>query len=599
MCTTKQEACRRKAIRIRGIEFCFYSVIAISLYYPTAAISQEPQEPQEPTLLPQVAHTKPIRTIAVSPDEQYVWSGGEDGKCAMWNLRTMKVLDVWAEQESNQFLGKYPIVNAAAWSPNGRYIASGGQDRNLIVWEVSSKKKVFKEFFGKNVCAIEFSDDSKEVFVGLEDGEIKIYRVEFDEAFIPFGGVEKPNRYVGALRGHEGKVEFIKRLGGKKVVSVSSVWTGEKSSIKIWDLESKKQVKAFSELQERVYSIAVSLDSNYIATVGSAKTVRIWDLESGKQVLTIKGVTDNQYEQCSLAYTADGKTLVLGEINAMKFFDVKTGKLKQLSTTAALNLIYLQKERVFLATLDKQIRLIDAEKGVLIRTSSSFKLGSAMECVAIHPSQNIFVTGGGDGNLRIWDMQTASLEQVVDSKGGKLISVKITPDGKTVITTDGTEIKIFEIKSGKLKKSIKVNNVNALALSSDGNELAAGSDDQDVEKEKKISILEIMSYSASQIGNDEKVKKYAQIGLDNDPKNKNFVHYLADLYAEKGYWKNFAETWKSYYKNVSSDKEAPYWVGYAYGKMGNNNEATYWLKIAARNGNSDAQRILRSNGLSW
>lgn len=474
MCTTEQELCRRKAIRVRGIALCFYSVIAISLHYPAVAVSQEP------TLLPQVAHTKCIRSIAVSPDERYVWSGGEDGKCAMWDLRTMKVLDVWAEQESDQFLGKYPIVNAVVWSPNGKYIASGGQDGNVIVWEVSSKKKIFKEFFGKNVCAIEFSDDSKEVFVGLEDGEIKIYRVEFDEAFIPFGGVEKPNRYVGALRGHEGKVEFIKRLGGKKVVSVSSVWTGEKSSIKIWDLESKKQVKAFSELQERVYSIAVSPDGNDIAMVGSAKTVRIWNLESGKQVLTIKGVTDNQYAQCSLAYTADGKTLVLGEINSMKFFDVKTGKLKQLSRIAALNLIYLQKEKGFLATLDKQIRLLDAEKGVLIRTSSSFEFGSAMESVAIHPSQNIFVTGGGDGRVRIWDMQTASLKQVIDSKSKKIISVKIAPDAKTLITTDGTEIKIFEIESGKLKKSIKVDNINTIALSSDGNELAAGSDDQTI-----------------------------------------------------------------------------------------------------------------------
>lgn len=45
-----------------------------------------------------------------------------------------------------------------------------------------------------------------------------------------------------------------------------------------------------------------------------------------------------------------------------------------------------------------------------------------MECVAIHPNQNIFVTGGGDGRLRIWDMQTASLKQVIDSKSKKMIS---------------------------------------------------------------------------------------------------------------------------------------------------------------------------------
>ncbi len=470
----KQEAYWQKAIRVRGIAHCLYSVIAISIYYPAVAVSQEP------TLLPQVAHTKCIRSIAVSPDERYVWSGGEDGKCAMWDLRTMKVLEVLAEQESDQFLGKYPIVNAVAWSPNSKYIASGGQDGNLIVWEVSSRKRIFKEAFGRSVCAIEFSEDSKDVFVGLKDGEIKVYRVEVDEVFIPFGDVTKPNRFVSELRGHEGEVSFIKRLDGKKVISVSSVWTGEKSSIKIWDLESKKQVKAFSELQDRVYSMAVSPDGNYIAMVGSAKTVRIWDLESGHQVLTIKGVTDNQYEQCSLAYTADGKTLVLGEINSTKFFDVKTGKLKQRSRIAALNLIYLQKEKVFLATLDKQIRLLDAEKGVLIRTSSSFELGSAMECVAIHPSQNIFVTGGGDGRLRIWDMQTASLKQVIDSKSKKMISMKITPDGKTVITTDGTEIKIFEIESAKLKRSINVDNVNTIAVSSDGNELAAGSDDQTI-----------------------------------------------------------------------------------------------------------------------
>ncbi len=121
----------------------------------------------------------------------------------------------------------------------------------------------------------------------------------------------------------------------------------------------------------------------------------------------------------------------------------------------------------------------------------------------------------------------------------------------------------------------------------------------DVEKEKKISILEIMSYSAGEIGNDEKVEKYAKMGLDIDTKNKNFVHYLADLYAKKGYWKNFTETWKGYYNAVPSDNEAPYWIGYSYSKIGNNSEALYWLKIAARNGNTNAQRMLRSNGVSW
>lgn len=84
-----------------------------------------------------------------------------------------------------------------------------------------------------------------------------------------------------------------------------------------------------------------------------------------------------------------------------------------------------------------------------------------------------------------------------------------------------------------------------------------------------------MSYSAGQIGNDEKVEKY------------------------EGYWKNFTEAWKGYYNAVPSDNEAPYWIGYFYGKIGNNSEALYWLKIAARNGNADAQRMLRSNGVSW
>lgn len=77
-------------------------------------------------------------------------------------------------------------------------------------------------------------------------------------------------------------------------------------------------------------------------------------------------------------------------------------------------------------------------------------------------------------------------------------------------------------------------------------------------KSKMAQAFEIMSYCAGQIGNNEKSEKYAKRGLEIDPKNKNFAHYLADIYAKKGQWQNFAETWKTCHAANPADGEAPY-----------------------------------------
>lgn len=449
----------------------FFTIILLPASYHSAFS-------QEIYLSPQVGHTKGICSIALSPDERLAVSAGADGKLVIWDLRTMKVLYVWTGHESDQFLGKYPVVRDVAWSSNGKYIASVGEDGNLIVWEASSGKIVCKDYQGQRVISVEFSEDSKSVFIGLEKGEIKVYKVEFDEVFIPFGSVQKPNRYAGSLVGHQEGIISIKRISAGRLLSVSSDIFEKRGSIKVWDIENKKELKTIAKVQEDIYDIAVVPDRDYVAAVGSGKTIAIWQISSGKMVRNIK-FTAGDYARYSLEYSPDGKTLVLSGLDGIRFFDVATGKLKQTSKVAGLNLTCLEKEPTFLSVFDSQIRVLDAEKGMLLRESESFEFGSAMERVAAHPNEKIFVTAGGDGKLRIWDMKTGSLKNVIDCKCAKIIDMKISPDGKIIIATDGTDIKVFETESGKLKRFIskKMDKINAIAISRDGKEIVSGSDD--------------------------------------------------------------------------------------------------------------------------
>ncbi|MCB0018889.1 MAG: hypothetical protein KDE09_13950, partial [Anaerolineales bacterium] len=89
--------------------------------------------------------------------------------------------------------------------------------------------------------------------------------------------------------GHNNSVNsLIITTDGRYALSASSDKT-----IKLWDLESGKELKSFSGHRDSVNSVAVTPDDRCVISASSDTTIKLWDLESGKELKSFFGHRDS------------------------------------------------------------------------------------------------------------------------------------------------------------------------------------------------------------------------------------------------------------------------------------------------------------------
>ena len=75
----------------------------------------------------------PVFALAVSPDGQYLASGGEDRCIRLWDLSAGSLL--------KELRGHTDIIHSMSFSADGTLLASGGLDNCVRVWDMGQALK--------------------------------------------------------------------------------------------------------------------------------------------------------------------------------------------------------------------------------------------------------------------------------------------------------------------------------------------------------------------------------------------------------------------------------------------------------------------------
>ena len=162
-----------------------------------------------------------------------------------------------------------------ALSPDGKHAVTAGGDC-IRYWNLANGKLI--RSFGENrngFWSVSFSADGRRVIAG--GSKVCLFDVN----------TGKP---VHEMAGHS-QVVWGTVLTANGKLALSGAWD---NSIRVWDTESGKEVRALKGVQGMVRCLALSPDGKLLAAgqfpaAGGGGTVGLWDVEKGTEVRTLKG----------------------------------------------------------------------------------------------------------------------------------------------------------------------------------------------------------------------------------------------------------------------------------------------------------------------
>ncbi len=296
-----------------------------------------------------------VWTVAVSPDGQRIAAAGHGVDTPV------KVWDVPPGRESFELPGHRAVVFRVAWHPDGQRIASSGWEgeRKLFVvkvWNTRTRKVDFEVAAGLETLAMAFSPDGECLVTGDSKGAVKVWNVRTRAEVCTLDTHDRQIQGIVFSRDGEhlatasadgaGKLWNATRLGkeqsprhifgarvgvGFRTLAFSPdgrrlVAGGEKNTVKIWDVQTCRELQSLEGHSGDVWATAFSPDpeGRWVASAGEDSTVKVWDTRNGELVHSFRGHTGLV---SSLAFSPDGRRLFSGSRDKT----VKAWDLTQLS----------------------------------------------------------------------------------------------------------------------------------------------------------------------------------------------------------------------------------------------------------------------------
>ncbi len=379
-------------------------------------------------------HTRPISSLAFSPDGRRLVSGSDDGLIASWDAMTGELIGELAAAYEG-------AVSDVALSRTG-ILASNADRGTLTIWEVKSDRHIrpLLTQHSREIRSMAFSPDGQTLAVGNADSTIMLWDVTTGQ---PFGS---------PLIGHTGRVTSLAfspdgqtlASGGKDVT-----WGSVDDTIILWDVATGHSTGHFStDHVHNVTSVAFSPDGQTLGAGYDDGAIMLWDISSdqpARRTLTHTGqdqIRPGVPINVQVAFSPDGCLLASGGPDgAITIWDLATMQPRG----------------------DPRLR----HKG-------------GVTSLAFSPDGQTLASGGEDAAVILWVMGQA-IGQSVRGHSDRIWSVAVSPDGRSLASgsDEGTIVLRNLVTPPSLDQPLigHTAGVNDLTFSLDGKMLASGGDD--------------------------------------------------------------------------------------------------------------------------
>ncbi|MCF2151706.1 serine/threonine protein kinase [Desmonostoc muscorum LEGE 12446] len=242
-------------------------------------------------------------------------------------------------------------------------------------------------------------------------------------------------------------------------------------TIKVWNLNSRKEVRTFTGHATQVNSVAISPDGQTLVSCGYDKKIKIWNVNNGEEISSIIV----NFDVISVAISPKQQTFITGSSNGqVALFNLKAGEYIRTLTTheSRVSSLAISSNYVASGSWDATIK-------VWPKSTFAGHL-KGISSVAISSNQQILVSASEDTTIIIWNLDTGEQIYTLSGHSNPVNCVAISPDGQTVVSgSDDEKIKVWDLSNGQEVYSINahLDGVNALVFTPDGQTLVSGGKD--------------------------------------------------------------------------------------------------------------------------